>query len=191
MIYLVRHGQTAFNRDGRLQGHVDSELTDLGLEQARRVGERLRALVGEEMGWRIVASPLGRARTTAEHIARALGGAAVEVHAELTEVSFGAWDGRLREELRTEYPDAFSPTGYMFTAPACETYEAVCDRLTAWLAGLEPEPGRRVIAVSHGVSGRVLRGLYAGLSREAALALPVPQDAVFRLAGGLIERIEA
>ena len=50
---------------------------------------------------------------------------------------------------------------------------------------------RRVIAVSHGVAGRVLRGLYAGLAREDALAQAVPQDAVFRLSGGRIERFNA
>lgn len=191
MIYLVRHGQTVFNREGRLQGHVDSDLTELGVEQARSMGALMARLLDGAKGWRIVASPLGRAMTTARHIAEALGGVEVTPEPALIEVSFGAWDGRLREELKAEYPDTFGPSGYLFNSPGCESYELVAGRLSDWLAGLEPEPERRVIAVSHGVSGRVLRGLYARLPREDALHLPVPQDAAFRLSGGAIERFDA
>jgi probable phosphoglycerate mutase len=63
-------------------------------------------------------------------------------------------------------------------------------RVSAWLADQPPEPERRVIAVSHGVTGRLLRGAYAGLSRHETLMQDVPQDAVFRLANGRIERID-
>jgi len=190
VIYLVRHGQTVFNREGRLQGHVDSPLTELGLAQAAASGALLRRLLGETDGWRIVSSPLGRAMATAERIAGALG-LEVETEPALIEVSFGAWDGRLRSELAAAAPGAFGPSGYMFAAPDAEPYEAMVDRLAGWIAGLPPEPQRRVIAVSHGVAGRVLRGLYAGLAREDALAQAVPQDAVFRLSGGRIERFDA
>jgi len=193
VIYLVRHGQTAFNRDGRLQGHLDSDLTELGLTQARRAGATLRRLVseaGDTGGWRLVSSPLGRARATADEIAAALGDVTVEADPRLIEVSFGAWDGRLRSELQAQYPGTFGASGFKFNAPASEPYDQVVARLSAWLADLEPEGARRVIAVSHGVSGRVLRGLYAGLARDDALALEVPQDAVFRLSGGRIERID-
>lgn len=190
MIYLVRHGQTVFNREGRLQGHVDSDLTDLGRDQARRLGALLARLTGGDGGWRILASPLGRAQATAQAIAEAVGGG-VETEPALIEVSFGEWDGRLRQEVQDLAPEAFGPTGYMFAAPHCESFEAASARLRGWLAGLEPESSRRVIAVSHGVTGRVLRGVYAGLAREEALALPVPQDAAFGLCGGRIERIDA
>jgi probable phosphoglycerate mutase len=59
-----------------------------------------------------------------------------------------------------------------------------------WLDDLPPEPARRVIAVSHGMTGRVLRGVYAGLPAEHLLGLGAPQDAVFRLRAGRIERID-
>lgn len=191
MIYLVRHGQTAFNAEGRLQGHVDSELTELGRAQAERVAKALESLVDRDAGWRLVSSPLGRARTTAETISRALGGLPVEEDRRLIEVSFGQWDGRLRHEVAAAYPGAWGATGYRFTAPGCESYESVAQRLDAWLSDLPPEPERRVIAVAHGVTGRVLRGRYAGLPREEELSQAVPQDAVFRLSGGRIERIDA
>jgi probable phosphoglycerate mutase len=53
-----------------------------------------------------------------------------------------------------------------------------------------PEPDRRLIVVSHGIAGRFLRGVYAGLSREAVLAQDVPQDAIYRLQAGQIDRLD-
>lgn len=189
MIYLVRHGQTAFNRERRLQGHVDSDLTELGRAQAEAVGRLLQELIGQEPGWRIAASPLGRAQATAEIIAARLK-LPVETDSRLIELSWGEWDGRLRSELEAVYPDAFGRTGWAFRAPAGESFEAASARLGDWLGGLAPEPQRQVIAVSHGVAGRVLRGVYAGLSRDATVRQDVPQDAVFRLSGGRIDRID-
>ena len=190
MIYLVRHGETEFNRERRLQGHVDSALTEKGLAQARAVGELLAGLTAPDDGWRIVSSPLGRARRTAEIIAHRLGAADGELEPRLIELSWGAWDGRLRDDLAAAYPDTFGRTNWAFHAPTGETYEQMCARLQAWLAELPPEPGRRIIAVSHGVTGRVLRGLYAGLPPDEVVTQDVPQDAVFRLADGAIERID-
>lgn len=190
MIYLVRHGQTAFNAERRLQGHVDSPLTALGVRQAQAVAGLLADLVGDEPGFRIVSSPLGRARSTADIIARRLGVAEVEEDRRLIELSWGAWDGRLRSELEAEYPEAFGRTGWAFDGPTGESYDAVEARLADWLDSLPPEPERRIIAVSHGVSGRVLRGVYGNLPRDAAVAQGVPQDAVYRLVDGQIHRID-
>jgi probable phosphoglycerate mutase len=189
MIYLVRHGETEFNRERRLQGHVDSPLTDLGRRQAEAVGRRLKALLCGQAGWRILASPLGRARQTAEIIAAAVGGARIELEPRLIEVSWGDWDGRLRSELADACPQ-FAHSNWAFHAPTGETYPEMRGRLQAWLADLPPERERRIIAVSHGVTGRVLRGLYAALPTEAVMAHDAPQDAVFRLAGGEVRRFD-
>src|SRR6185437_12853306 len=79
MIYLVRHGETAFYRERRIQGHVDSPLTELGLRQARAVGRLLRDLIRDPAGWRVISSPLGRAKATADIVAAKLGGLPVEL----------------------------------------------------------------------------------------------------------------
>lgn len=189
MIYLVRHGQTAFNRERRLQGHVDSPLTELGRRQAEAVAGLLAALTRGEPGWRVISSPLGRARDTATAVAAALG-AEVEEDRRLIELSWGDWDGRLRSELEAACPDAFGRSGWAFDAPTGETYDAVCARMADWLDSLPPEPERRIVAVSHGVAGRVLRGVYAGLPRDRAVDQDVPQDAVYLLSGGTIGRID-
>jgi len=189
VIYLVRHGQTAFNRERRLQGHVDSPLTELGLRQARAVAGLLADLTRREPGWRVISSPLDRARTTAAVVAEALG-AQVEEDARLIELSWGEWDGRLRAELEAAHPQAFGRSGWAFDAPTGESYEAVCARVADWLASLPPEPERRVIAVSHGVAGRVLRGVYARMERDRTVEQDVPQDAVYLLSGGTVGRID-
>jgi probable phosphoglycerate mutase len=189
VIYLVRHGQTEFNRARRLQGHVDSPLTDLGVRQAQAVARLLKDLTRGETGWRVISSPLGRARRTAESVGEALG-AKVEEDARLIEVSWGDWDGRLRSELEAAHPEAFGRSGWAFDAPTGESYEAVCARMADWLESLPPEPERRIVAVSHGVAGRVLRGVYAQMTRDRTVEQDVPQDAVYRLSGGAIARID-
>jgi broad specificity phosphatase PhoE len=190
VIYLVRHGQTEFNRERRIQGHVDSPLTELGVRQARAVGGLLADLIRERRGWRIVSSPLGRAHATARLIAERLDGLPIELDDRLKEMSWGANDGRLRAELEAAHPETFGRTGWAFDAATGETYEDVSARVGDWLAGLPPEPERRIIAVSHGISGRVLRGLYAGLDRDTAGQQDVPQDAVYLLQHGGVGRID-
>lgn len=192
MILLLRHGQTEFNRENRFQGHVDSPLTELGVRQAKAMGGLVHDLIGEETGWRIIASPLGRARRTAEIVAAAVGLTDIEIEIDrrLIEITVGEWDGRLRAEIEAEAGPAFIRSGWDFSAPNGEPFEDVVARTATWLASLTPEPARRVIAVSHGVTTRVLRGVYAGLDREATLNQPVPQDAVYRLQNGQIDRFD-
>jgi hypothetical protein len=70
-----------------------------------------------------------------------------------------------------------------FRTPDGETYDDFAARIATWLA---EQDRRSVIAVTHGIVTRVMRGLYAGLPRATALSLPVPQDRIFHLAGGTI-----
>ncbi|WP_332766305.1 histidine phosphatase family protein [Phenylobacterium sp.] len=189
MIYLARHGETHFNAEGRMQGHLDSPLTELGQAQARAMGERLAELIGDPAGWRLISSPLGRAQATAKAIAARLG-LTPEIDHRLIEVSFGDWDGRLRAELAREHPDTFGRGQWQFAAPGGETHESVETRIADWLAELPPEPERKVVIVCHGGSGRVVRGAYLGLSRAETWAQDVPQDAVYRLLNGSSERID-
>lgn len=187
MIYLVRHGQTEFNLARRYQGALDSPLTDHGVRQAERVGRRLRTLLEGESGWELVASPQGRARRTAEIVNAALG-LPMSHDPRLREISLGEWDGLAIDEVVHKLPPGASVWERQLHAPGGEPFEAIAARVGEWLAEVDGS-GRRIVAVSHGMAGRVLRGLYGGLSRQAMLELDVPQDAVFRLADGRIERI--
>jgi broad specificity phosphatase PhoE len=190
MIILLRHGETFWNRERRIQGHTESDLTPLGVRQAEAMARLAADLVAREGGaWRLTASPIGRARRTAEAVARATG-LAVETDPRLAEVCCGEWEGRLRAEVAEIHPERFATGEWFFGAPGGETFEDVHARAVSWLADLPPESERRVIAVSHGVTGRLLRGAYAGLDRHATLAQDVPQDAIYRLQNGQIDRFD-
>ena len=191
MIYLCRHGQTEWNRERRLQGQTEADLTPLGRLQAAAMADLLLDLTAREPSadWRIVASPLRRARDTAQAIADQLC-MKVAFDDRLMELTVGEWEGRLYADVQRENLEAFNSPEWFFSAPGGETYEQVMARMSGWLADQAAEPERRLIVVSHGVAGRLLRGAYAGLSREETLAQDVPQDALYRLSAGQIDRLD-
>jgi broad specificity phosphatase PhoE len=186
-IFLVRHGETEWNRARRYQGWSDSPLTEKGLAQAAALGRRLAALP-EAGAADLVASPIGRARRTAEIIAECMGRRLpVRCDDRLREISLGEWDGLDRSEIMARMGAGFEEFEWYFATPDGESYEVFSGRIASWLGELGEGP---VIAVCHGVVTRVMRGLYAGLPRTEALRLEVPQDRIFRLAGGRIEAID-
>ena len=191
MIYLCRHGQTFHNREGRLQGRSESDLPPLGRAQAAAMGDLLFDLLRRDppADWRIVASPLRRARDTAEAIGARLG-LSVTTDERLVEIDVGEWSNRLREDVRGENPHLVGDDAWGFHAPGGETYEAMMARITDWLDEQVAEPERRLIVVSHGVAGRLLRGVYAGLSKAETLRQDIPQDAVYRLMAGQVDRFD-
>ena len=189
VIYLVRHGETEWNRVRRYQGWSDSPLTERGLAQAEAIGRLLRRLPDAQSA-ELVASPIGRARHTAEIIRDRLGRSEpLRFDDRLREISLGSWDGLDRAEIAALRPGIFDGDNYhewYFATPDGETYEGFAGRIAAWLAEAADLP---LIVVTHGIVTRLLRGLYASLPRREALRLPVPQDRIFRLANGSIEEI--
>ena len=135
MIYLIRHGQTEFNREGRFQGQCDSPLTGLGRDQAARVGARLAGLIDDPAGWRRSSSPLGRAADTARIVQAAAGLAELKLEPRLAEISMGSWDGLTEEEIAMVSPDVRVATRYdlFFASPDGEGYDAIAARLQDWL----------------------------------------------------------
>jgi broad specificity phosphatase PhoE len=189
-ILLVRHGETEWNRQRRHQGRLDSPLTERGVVQARAIG-RLLATLPEAVAAPIVASPLSRARRTAEIIRDEFGIAgALRIDERLRELSLGAWDGLTYSEIEARSPGIFDGDGryeWCFRSPDGESHAAFAARVGGWLD--EHDEAAPVIVVAHGLVSRVLRGLYAGLPRATALSLSVPQNGLFRLAAGNIEMI--
>lgn len=193
-IYLVRHGETEWNREGRLQGQSNSALTGRGLQQAHGIGMLLRQLVDAGDGIPIIASPLERALRTAEAICGPLGRHAASLRTDdlLKEISFGRWEGMTFAEIAAADPEnwrRFEQDRWRFAPPGGESYAMMAERVRQWLH--DSSPIREKIVVAHGEFGRVLRGIYRGMSPEEMFALDVPQDVVFRLSAGTIERIGA
>ncbi len=196
MIYLLRHGETEWNREGRLQGHGDSPLTERGLSQAVAMGGALRRAVGPAglMDYTLVSSPAGRTLATARCVAAVTGHNPAEIVEEprLREHGFGAWEGEIYNDVEEIYPEqwrAREADKWNYQVPGGESGALVAARVGAWLA--EQSEDARLIVVSHGFAGRVLRGLYLGLPPAEIFALTEPQDAVLRLSQGAVTRFDA
>jgi broad specificity phosphatase PhoE len=189
MIYLLRHGETLWNTAGRFQGHRDSPLTTRGLDQADYMGRLLaREIKGRENLFKIHVSPLGRARETAARITNLI---PLDIRAEprLAEVTIGSWDGMTNYEIEAEYPGALRGANafdWYFRSPDGETFEEACARVQAWLSSISGP----AIAISHGLIGRLVRGVYLGLTQRETLELPVPQDGFYRLYNGRTAFVE-
>lgn len=153
---VVRHGETQWNVDGRVQGHRDSPLTAKGLAQADAIGERL----AREHFDALVASDLGRTMQTAWRIGRRCG-LAVAADRRLRERSFGVGEGLTYDELDRRWPDAFSRTAETdpdFVVPGGESRRQFHERVREAFEALAREhDGRRIAVVSH---GGVLAALY-------------------------------
>lgn len=190
MIYLLRHGQTEWNRDRRLQGQGNSALTDLGRRQSVLMADLLVREISEPPNFRLVSSPLQRARETAEVVAGKLA-LPLEFDDRLAEIALGEWEGRYYQEVQSECAPLLvgsTPYDWFFRAPGGESLEEMSARIGAWLGDCGDRP---TIAVCHGLTGRILRGLFAGLDRETMLSQPVPQDGVYRLEKGKLAFVSA
>jgi len=192
MIYLVRHGETEWNRAGRMQGQLDSPLTERGQAQARAVGETLAELTSGGDGLGMVASPLGRTMATAAFIAEALDAKDIATDARLMEMSWGDWDGLTHPEIEARSPGELARREagrWDHLPPGGESYAITALRVASFIADVDPE--QPLIVVSHGGTGRVIRGLYGQLSQDEMLTLEQPQDAFHRLYQGHIGRIDS
>jgi broad specificity phosphatase PhoE len=139
MIHLARHGQTAYNAEGRFQGHLPVPLDDTGRAQAAELAETA-AGVGLRSLW---CSPLARARETADIVAARIGLEPVE-DARFAETDTGDWTGRSFAEIRAEDPEGFrrfEVSDPAFRYPGGESFAEQSDRVQAGLRDLRAAPG--------------------------------------------------
>jgi probable phosphoglycerate mutase len=165
-LILIRHGETVWNREHRMQGQQDSPLTEVGVRQARQLGQRFR----EEAFGALYSSDLGRAHQTAKSVADATGREII-VDPRLRERHFGVFEGLTGGEIEHNYPQEFlrfSSRDPAYAVPGGESAVQFRERCIACLNELaERHPGGRVLVVTHGL---VLDMLY-----RAAHALTLEQ----------------
>ena len=193
-IYVVRHGQTAWNVAGRRQGRADSPLTELGIAQAVAVGRALRRELDGADGVAIACSPLGRARVTARILCRELGlrEAAIGVDPLLTEHDQGAWEGLTAGEIEGRFPGELARRAadkWRHVISGGECYADVHARARSWLDARDPSA--TAVVVTHEMLSRTLLGAYAGEPPEAMLVRSHPHDRIFRLRSAAVEELRA
>ncbi len=180
-IIFVRHGETAYNAENRLQGQLDIPLNARGRDQARAIGRTLRARVGPEIdrleaAGAFFASPLERARETMELLRAAmdLPPKRYRLDAALMELTFGDWEGLTWREVRAR--DAAGLTArradkWGFVPPRGESYAMLVERVRPWLTSLAGD----AFVVAHGGIARALMTLLAGVPGEVAAGTPIGQ----------------
>jgi broad specificity phosphatase PhoE len=195
-LYLLRHGETVWNTERRMQGTRNSDLTERGRAQAIAMGRALKSELARDPAPTVfLRSPLGRARETSLAIGRELGIDPSEWRDDprLAELSYGAWEGFSWREIEVDHPNALADwraDPHSFSPPGGESHADLRHRTEAALADIIAANIRTVV-VGHGVSGAVLRGLNLGLDAQAMFVLEKPQDAFYRLDHGAEERMLA
>ena len=189
-IVFVRHGETDYNAEGRLQGQRDIPLNRRGRAQASAIGRALRlampgAIAALEAAEAFVASPLARTRQTME-LARAALGLQPERYAlepALKELTFGEWEGLTWPQVAKRDPAgarAREADKWNFAPPDGESYAMLAERLRPWLETLRAD----CFVVSHGGVARALMTLIAGVAPQAAENAAVWQGKAILFEGG-------
>jgi 2,3-bisphosphoglycerate-dependent phosphoglycerate mutase len=179
-IFALRHGQTAWNAEQRLQGHIDIPLDDTGRWQAERLAQ---ALAGEELA-AIYSSDLQRALATAQALAAATG-APITTDPQLRERGFGRFEGHVYADITRQWPDeaerwrrrepGFQPGG---GEALVDFYRRCVTAVSAW-AGRHP--GQAIAVVAH---GGVLDCLY-----RAATGADLAAPRSWRLGNAAVNRL--
>ncbi|SDT92959.1 histidine phosphatase family protein [Stappia sp. ES.058] len=183
-LIFIRHGQTDWNAEGRMQGHKDIELNETGRGQARRNATTLRTHF-EQSGlslddFHFAASPMLRTMATMRIVCEVLdrGEDDFTVDERLREITFGAWEGYTIPELTEQSPELVAgrkADKWGFVPPEGESYKMLASRIEAWLATVT----QPTVVVSHGGVMRVVRGRLQGVPDAEIPKLDVPQDQFF------------
>jgi len=178
-LYLIRHGQSEWNILSKVQGQKDARLTDLGREQAKKIGKRL---IDEDIDI-IYSSDLSRALETAEIISSIINKPVIESR-EIREINFGLWEGLTLEEIQDKYAEEYliwmkSPD--KLTLEGAETLESLKNRVMPFVDKIITENKNKNIAiVSHSASLKIIilnllgigNGFYKNISlRNVSLSI--------------------
>ena len=187
-LILVRHGESEWNRAGRIQGQINSPLTDLGINQAKAIREYLSGILLNQQ-LEIYTSPLDRALQTAEIIAQGIEypSRKIIIEERLNDFNVGEISGTFgwdkvaeifpeQAQLRLQDPMRFHPSG----GESGAEFEA---RLRSLLEDLMDD-GTLKLMVSHGIVNKFIRGILKNLSVKEMVELGESQNTIYRLEQG-------
>jgi broad specificity phosphatase PhoE len=192
-IYYIRHGETQWNADGRLQGLQDIPLNDLGRRQAAAAGGILAGLFARdgrsETSLAFIASPLGRARSTMELVRGALKLPVADyaIDDRLREIGYGGWEGSTLAQMQASDPAVFAARQadkWSVPPPGGESYAQVEARMRDWYDQLKAD----TVAVAHGGTARALMVALGIETPDSAADLTIEQGAVYVFGEGGLEK---
>jgi broad specificity phosphatase PhoE len=192
-LYYVRHGETDWNVEQRLQGHRDTALNARGRSQAARCGDILSDLFKRDRrdpaACAYLSSPLMRARQTMELLRSALSldPSAYAVDDRLVEISFGDWEGLTLSEIKARSPQALAEREHDkwgFRPPGGESYRDVTRRVGDWYKTVT----RDAVVAAHGGVARGLIAHFNILPHEEAAHADIAHGVVYVFAGGTMAR---
>jgi broad specificity phosphatase PhoE len=192
-VYYIRHGETSWNAEGRLQGAQDIALNGRGRQQATHAGRILAGLIArdghDKAALPFLSSPLGRARSTMELVRRVLE-LPVDNYSldnRLREIGYGVWEGSTLTEMQAADPALYARrlTAKWTLAPeGGETYASVQLRMRNWYDSLLVD----TVAVAHGGTARALMVALGLETPESAADLPIEQGAVYVFRDGGLKK---
>ena len=180
VLYIVRHGETQWNVQRRMQGRMDSPLTEQGQDQARINGQLIDGLGGVERLW---VSPSGRTTETA-HIINAITKAQIDFIDVLMERDCGAWSGLTLAEIEQRYPEQWAARDvnpYLHRPPDGENLADMHSRVGEFLETLFAFDWQAICLVTHGVMSKVILKYYLALAEIECTRIRHPNNLVYRL----------
>jgi probable phosphoglycerate mutase len=192
-LFVIRHTETQWNRQGRLQGQGDSPLTLDGIRQALAVGVTTASRLPVGDATRFWVSPLGRAMQTASILADVWGMpfSTFTVEPALVEMDFGQWEGRTLEEVALTRPDDFRQyrsDPWNYCVPDGESREMLSTRVQCWVSALDASVPH--VVVTHRGCARTLRGLYSGDAKNGILHYNEPQTTSYWLTANGVRAVD-
>lgn len=155
-LILVRHGETNWNKEGRYQGQIDTDLSERGLEQGRALGKALEHVPIDEF----YSSQLKRARMTAEFCAAYHGNKSVQIDERLQEIAHGTWEGLLAEEVNKNYAElltAWRDQPASVQMPEGEDLQTLAVRsMEAFTEIAQANIGKTVLVAAHDATNKVI-----------------------------------
>ena len=184
-IYFIRHGETDWNLEGRLQGQKDIPLNDVGRVQAEEAGRHLQGLAPHVEDLAYIASPMTRTRETMEILRATLGlhPESYRLDERLVELTFGVWEGMTWKEVRKAEPAlaALREQDKWHYAPpgGGESYAMLVERIRPFLDDIT----RDTVVVAHGGVARAFLSIACGVSSRQAASLDIWQGRVLVIEG--------
>jgi broad specificity phosphatase PhoE len=183
-IYYIRHGETDWNAEGKLQGAQDIPLNEVGRKQAASAGDILAGLFARdgrgESSLAFIASPLARARSTMELVRGTLRlqPSDYAIDDRLREIGYGQWEGSTLSQMQASDPEVFAKRQadkWTVSPPGGESYAEVQARVSDWYRQLSAD----TVAVAHGGTARALMVTLGIETPDSAADLTIEQGAVY------------